>query len=54
MKKDKEKEELFNLDELRHIAVNYAISCEKGFKGSFDSWFNTISPDWKKIANRKR
>lgn len=43
----------FNLNELRHIAVNYAISCEKGYKGDFDSWFNAISSEWRKIANRK-
>lgn len=44
----------FNLDELRHIAVNYAITCEKGYNGDFDSWFNGISGEWRKIANRKQ
>ena len=43
----------FNLNELRHIAVNFAITCEKGYKGDFDSWFNGISGEWRKIANRK-
>jgi hypothetical protein len=43
----------FNLNELRHIAVNFAISCEKGYKGDFDSWFNGISGEWRKIANKK-
>ena len=43
----------FNLNELRHIAVNFAITCEKGYKGDFDSWFNGISDEWRKIANRK-
>lgn len=43
----------FNLNELRHIAINFAISCEKGYEGDFDRWFKTISPKWRKIANRK-
>jgi hypothetical protein len=43
----------FNLNELRHIAVNFAINCEKGYKGDFDIWFNGISGEWRKIANRK-
>jgi len=43
----------FNLNELRHIAVNFAINCEKGYGGDFDSWFNKTSPDWREIANRK-
>jgi hypothetical protein len=42
----------YSLDELRHIAVNFAINCEKGYKGDFDSWFNGISSDWRKIANK--
>jgi hypothetical protein len=44
----------FNLNELRHIAVNYAITYEKGYKRDFDSWFNGISSEWIKIANRKQ
>jgi len=43
----------FNLNELRHIAVNFAITCEKGYRGDFDSWLNGISGEWRKIANRK-
>jgi len=43
----------YNDDELRHIAVNYAIHCLKGYEGSFTNWFNGISKDWRKIANRK-
>lgn len=42
----------YNFDELCYIAVNYAITCEKGYKGSFDSWFNKIGDEWKKIANK--
>ncbi len=44
----------FNLNELRHIAVNFAITCEKGYKGDFDRWFNGESGEWRKIANRKQ
>lgn len=47
------KPDSFNLNEVRHLAVNYAINCEKGYKGSFDNWFNIISPEWREIANRK-
>lgn len=43
----------YNDDELRHIAVNYAIYCLNGYEGSFTDWFNRISKDWRKIANRK-
>lgn len=42
---------LYNLKELRHIAINYAISCEKGYKGSFDDWFKGIFDEWRNIAN---
>lgn len=48
------KSKKYNLNELRHIAVNFAITCEKGYQGDFDSWFNKISPDWRKIANSKK
>ena len=44
----------YNEYELRHIAVNYAIHCLKGYEGSFTDWFNGISKDWRKIANEKR
>lgn len=48
---EKEPDLQFNLNELRHIAVNYAISCENGYHGDFDSWFNTISNEWRIVAN---
>jgi len=44
----------YNDNEMRHIAVNYAIHCLKGYEGSFTDWFNRISKDWRKIANRKQ
>ena len=43
----------FNNNELRHIAVNYAITCLKGYEGSFENWYAGIYKDWRKIANRK-
>ena len=43
----------FNLKEVRHLSANFAISCLNGYNGSFDDWFNKISPDWRKIANKK-
>jgi len=43
----------FNKKELGHIAINYALSCMGGFVGSFDEWYNNISPSWRKIANGK-
>ena len=47
------KRKIFNLDEMRHLAVNYAITSLNGYNGSFDSWYSRISPNWRKIANRK-
>ncbi len=44
----------FTLNQVRHLAVNFAITCEKGYKGSFENWYSKISPDWIKIANRKK
>ena len=52
LKEDK-KEETYNADELRHLAGNYAITCMKGYDGSFDDWFKNIDPKWGKIANKK-
>lgn len=33
---------------MEHIAVNYAINCQKGYTGSFRDYMKTINPDWKK------
>lgn len=41
----------FNEFELRHLAVNFAISCGKGSTQSFEDWFSGISSDWLIIAN---
>ncbi len=48
-----ESEEKYSIDELRHLAVNYAITCEKGFTGSFDEWFSNISPRWREYVYKK-
>jgi len=45
--------ETYTNHELRHLAVNYAIICEKGFTGSFDEWFKNISPDWRECIYKK-
>lgn len=44
--------EIYTRDELRHLAVNYAISCEKGFQGSFDAWLGDISSDWREYVHK--
>ena len=41
----------FNFFELRYLATNFAITCEKGYKGSYDAWFKSISSRWREIAN---
>jgi hypothetical protein len=46
-------EENFNLKEVRHLAVNFAITSLNGYDGSFDEWYKNISPQWREIANRK-
>jgi hypothetical protein len=44
--------ETYSKDELRHLAVNYAINCEKGFQGSFDSWLENINPNWREYVQK--
>lgn len=44
--------EFFNPAELGHLAVNFSISCMKGYNNSFDEWYGNLSSDWRKIANR--
>lgn len=46
--------ELFNLAELKHIAVNYALHSLNGYTGSFDDWFKNIAPEWRRIANSSK
>lgn len=45
--------ELFNINEVRHLAINFAITCLKGSTLNFDEWYNNISPNWRTIANKK-
>lgn len=42
----------FNEDEMRHLAVNYAITCQKGYQGSFEDWYAGLASNWKNIANQ--
>ena len=37
----------FDIDELRNIAVNYAITCQNGYEGTFDEWFEKLSLKFK-------
>ena len=50
---DVNKQHLYNRNEIRHIAVNYAIHCLKGYKGTFTEWFDRIVENWREIANRE-
>ncbi len=45
--------ETYNGDEMRHLAINYAITCQKGYSGSFESWLKDLGPKWREIANSK-
>ena len=40
--------ERFSFREMEHIAVNYAISCQKGFVGTFREWYFGGKSDWRK------
>ncbi len=46
--------EIYNPAELRHIAMNYAIHCLKGYEGNFEDWFKDIASDWRDIANQRK
>ena len=45
--------ETYNADEMRHLAINFAITCQKGYSGSFESWLKDLGPKWREIANSK-
>ena len=32
----------FTVDDLRNIATNYALTCQNGYEGDFDNWFNEM------------
>lgn len=40
--------EKFSFREMEHIAVNYAITCQKGYTGSFRDYMKSINKDWRK------
>jgi len=44
---------IYNKDELKHIATNYAIHSLHGYEWSFEHWFDRLHKDWRKIANRR-
>lgn len=42
----------FTYNELRHLAVNFAISCEKGYGKSFDEWYMGLTDGyWREVAH---
>ena len=40
--------ERFSLREMEHIATNYAITCLKGYEGSFMEYYKGTNFDWRK------
>lgn len=42
----------YNSFETRHLAVNFAITCKKGYIGSYDAWIKGLAPNWREIANK--
>lgn len=40
--------ERFSFREMEHIAVNYAITCQKGYTGTFRDYMKGINKDWRK------
>ncbi len=40
--------ERFSLREMEHIAINYAITCMKGFDGSFNDYMKGVKKDWRR------
>jgi hypothetical protein len=47
------KEKKFSFREMEHIAINYAISCQKGYSGSFRDYMEGIYKDWRKWLKKK-
>lgn len=45
--------DFFNFNELSHLANNYAITCLKGYTGSFYEWYMySLDSNWREIANK--
>ena len=45
--------ERFSFREMEHIAVNYAITCQNGYYGSFRDYMRGINKDWRKWLKEK-
>lgn len=45
--------EKFSFREMEHIAVNYAITCQKGYTGSFRDYMNGVNKDWRKWLKKR-
>lgn len=45
--------ERFSFREMEHIAINYAITCNKGYCGSFRQYYNGVRKDWRKWLKKK-
>jgi hypothetical protein len=47
------KEKKYSFREMEHIATNYAISCQKGYSGSFRDYMDNVDKDWRKWLKKK-
>ena len=45
--------ERFSFREMEHIAVNYAITCQKGYEGTFRDYYRGVMKDWRKWLKQK-
>jgi hypothetical protein len=41
------KNKRYSFREMEHIAVNYAISCLKGYDGTFRDYMKGVKEDWR-------
>lgn len=45
--------ERFSFREMEHIAVNYAITCQKGYTGSFRDYMEGINKNWREYLKKR-
>ena len=45
--------ERFSFREMEHIAVNYAITCQKGYTGSFRDYMKGINKNWRELLKKR-
>jgi len=45
--------ERFSFREMEHIAINYAITCMKGYDGSFRKYYFGVKNDWRKWLKKQ-